>query len=122
MSFRALAPEDASRAPALKEASRALAPEEASVLAASLFLDPRPEHLERLRDAVERKLDWPRLVPAFERHGVLCLARRNFELAGVRLPAEAAELDQRDQALREDARRFAFTLERLLAALEKQDG
>jgi hypothetical protein len=117
MSSRALAPEETPRALAQGEAPRALAPGEASALAASLFLDPRPELLERLRLAAERQLDWKRLVPALERHGILCLARRNLDLAGVSLPTEAAELEQRDLALREDAGRFAFTLERMNAAL-----
>ncbi len=79
-----------------------------------LFLEATPQRLERLA-ASARSMAWEPLVRALESHGVLLLFLRNLALAGVEPPADARALvAQRERVLREDARRFRFTLLRFL--------
>jgi hypothetical protein len=85
---------------------------------AALYLETTPgrqEELRRQADLVER---WDGLVEALERHGVLGLFHRNARAAALPFPAGVgAALERRVVALQEDARRFGFTLERLVRAL-----
>ncbi len=79
-----------------------------------LFLEATPQRRERLA-AAARSVSWEPLLRALERHGVLLLFLRNLELAGVEPPAAIRALAvQRARVLREDARRFRFTLQRFL--------
>jgi len=82
---------------------------------ASLFLEPLPERLERLRRSAREVADWGTVPLLLESHGVLVLARHNLALAGVTPPDDIrAVLAEREAVLRELDLRFRLTLERFL--------
>ena len=84
---------------------------------ATLWLAPDAARTGRLSRAAAAVDDWPAALLALEAHGVLGLARRNFTLAEVRLPEEAAAaLEARHAVLRRIELGFRLTLERYLAA------
>jgi hypothetical protein len=83
---------------------------------AMLFLEPTPERLDALRAAARACPDWTGFPALCESHGILVLARRNLDLAGVAPPPGVqAELERREPVLRELALAFRLTQERFLA-------
>ena len=86
-------------------------------LIAALFVESTPERRVALQAIAEEVGDWGGVVETAERHGVLGLVARNVRDSDAPLPDDVRTLlEERSEAMREDAQRFRFTLSRFVRA------
>ncbi len=92
----------------------------AELVLATLFLEPSPARLEALKNAALALRNWEGVIGVLESHGILVLARRNLELAGVMLPAIVGPLlEARHNALCDEAPCARLTLNEFLRAKQR---